>query len=123
MRQASTESVRRWRATYPERYEQEKRAASEKTRLWRLANKVQWLANSREYLRKKRREGDSYGHRYSAFVGWLKQGPCLDCGKQFPPVAMDFDHVRGMKLRNIGIAQTLEQLQVEVAKCELVCAN
>jgi hypothetical protein len=56
-----------------------------------------------------------------------KDKPCLDCGRKFPRVAMDFDHVRGEKKR--GIAQmvngawSIETLLAEIAKCELVCAN
>lgn len=58
---------------------------------------------------------------------WKTENPCVDCGKYFPPVAMDFDHVRG-KTKNISgmvhsgkydLADVLEELKL----CELVCAN
>lgn len=57
----------------------------------------------------------------------LKGHPCADCGGSFPPVVMDFDHVRGEKV--IDVAQafrrlfSLERLLSEVEKCDLVCAN
>jgi len=39
---------------------------------------------------------------------------------------MDFDHVRGNKITEVsallGFA-SLERLQLEIAKCDLVCAN
>lgn len=57
----------------------------------------------------------------------LKQRPCIDCGGKFPDVAMDFDHVRGEKLFNIGQAvhhdMAWQRLLDEVAKCDIVCAN
>jgi len=64
----------------------------------------------------------------SEFHAWLrplKTQPCRDCGGVFPPEAMDFDHVRGVK--NVGIAQMWswgrDKVLAEVAKCDLVCAN
>lgn len=54
----------------------------------------------------------------------LKTGPCKDCNRSFPPEAMDFDHVRGLKFA--GIAQmwgcSKTKLLAELRKCELVCA-
>lgn len=66
--------------------------------------------------------------RRKARVIELKDVPCADCGGRFPPVAMDFDHVRGVKKYHIalmvgqarGSRETFEQ---EIAKCEVVCAN
>lgn len=63
-----------------------------------------------------------------AFHDWidvLKAEPCMDCGDTFPSVVMDFDHVRGQKVA--GISQMWswgrEKVLIELAKCELVCAN
>jgi hypothetical protein len=57
----------------------------------------------------------------------LKSHPCLDCGGNFPPVLMDFDHVRGTKRgiisRLSGGRMAKAKLLEEVAKCEVVCAN
>ncbi len=59
----------------------------------------------------------------------LKIGrPCADCGGTFPPCAMDFDH-RDPKLKSgdvsrlLGSGRPMEIVLLEVAKCELVCAN
>lgn len=61
-----------------------------------------------------------------AFVDGVKARPCADCGKQWPPVAMDLDHVRGDKImdvaRMVGCSYRLELIKVEVEKCEVVCA-
>jgi hypothetical protein len=60
------------------------------------------------------------------FVDEAKKGPCADCGGTFPPVAMDFDHVRGAKARNVsGLvsgAYKIALIELEIAKCDLVCA-
>lgn len=60
-------------------------------------------------------------HRYEA----LKDGPCADCGGCFPPEAMDWDHVRGEKVKGMGAmgAHVGPMLLAELEKCELVCAN
>lgn len=61
---------------------------------------------------------------------WLKAQkarPCHDCGVTFPHYAMDFDHVpeRGPKLFTIAsnLGRSIEVLEAEIAKCDLVCAN
>lgn len=70
-----------------------------------------------------------YGQqRLIAFRAWidgLKARPCTDCGRRFHPVAMDFDHVRGKKLKHISGMWSWERSKVlvELAKCELVCSN
>lgn len=64
--------------------------------------------------------------RLRALVQELKRQPCTDCGERFPPYVMDFDHLRGTKVRSIGRLVTYGHeagLRAELAKCELVCAN
>lgn len=62
-----------------------------------------------------------------ALLAKLKSNPCLDCGKCFPTVCMDFDHARGKKEFTIAAAATngctILRLLKEIEKCELVCAN
>jgi hypothetical protein len=59
-------------------------------------------------------------------VNKAKDVPCADCGAKWPPVAMDFDHVHGIK--EYGIAHLVsgcyreELLLEEMKKCEVVCA-
>lgn len=57
----------------------------------------------------------------------LKSQPCLDCGQEFPPWVMDFDHVRGEKVSDVSSlidnCVAKKRLLAEVAKCDLVCAN
>lgn len=53
--------------------------------------------------------------------------PCTDCGIKYPTCVMQFDHIRGVKLLNIGSAtariRTTTALLEEIGKCEVVCAN
>jgi len=87
-------------------------------------------AYRKEYNRKnKTRKGErdafmkSIGKEY---VDSLKDAPCTDCGHKWPPVAMDFDHVRGEKIRSVsGLVSggyKIKLIEEEIAKCELVCA-
>lgn len=62
-----------------------------------------------------------------AFVDAYKAArPCADCGRFFPPVAVDLDHVRGAKTRAVaGLvsgAYKLDLIRLEIAKCDVVCA-
>jgi hypothetical protein len=51
--------------------------------------------------------------------------PCADCKRGFAPCQMDFDHVRGQKTAGISRLMDADRLtlDLEIAKCELVCAN
>lgn len=64
--------------------------------------------------------------RLSMFREWLntlKSEPCTDCGRVRPPVAMDFDHVRGEKVKGVSQmwSRGRDKVLIELAKCELVC--
>lgn len=53
--------------------------------------------------------------------------PCMDCGIQYPHYVMDFDHVRGEKIKDVTLGAadgwSVDKLMAEVAKCEIVCSN
>jgi hypothetical protein len=62
------------------------------------------------------------------YIDKLKEGPCVDCGQSFPgrPEVMDFDHKDdGTKHFNVSSSRwkRYEEIEAEIAKCELVCAN
>lgn len=53
--------------------------------------------------------------------------PCADCGRHFPPCAMDFDHLEGATkvdtISNLVLhKQSRPLVLAEIEKCELVCA-
>lgn len=85
-------------------------------------------ANCHRLRTQSRRAPSTENGRLQQFRAWttiLKADPCTDCGRSYPAVAMDFDHVRGEKVA--GISQMWcwnhEKVLVELAKCDLVCAN
>lgn len=53
--------------------------------------------------------------------------PCVDCGLRYPHYVMDFDHLPGVEKKfNVGhtaMASSMEQLEAEIGKCEIVCSN
>lgn len=73
-------------------------------------NKLAWRIERRRWLRE------------------LKTGkPCTDCGRSFPPEAMQWDHrPRTVKLGEISSKlrhRTEAVVLAEIAKCDLVCAG
>ena len=62
---------------------------------------------------------------------WLfeqKVGPCQDCGGQFKPWQMDFDHrdpvQKTMEVSAmVGKRMSKDRILTEIAKCDLICAN
>ena len=71
-----------------------------------------------------RNQAKKYQNKVSAFVMEQKSKPCVDCGIKYPYYVMDFDHVKGEKVGNIGsMKSSLLQAKLEIAKCEVVCSN
>lgn len=60
-------------------------------------------------------------------ISAFKRRPCADCGVQYPPYVMQFDHRDpGVKLFNVSAAPgrySTDQVLNEIAKCDVVCAN
>lgn len=61
-----------------------------------------------------------------SLVDYLTSHPCMDCGQSDIRV-LEFDHVRGNKSGNIsrmvGLGYSWSTILVEIAKCEVRCAN
>ena len=59
-------------------------------------------------------------------VNTAKQRPCADCGNQYPPYVMDFDH-RDQSTKSFCIGQNKSRgalsVSNEIAKCDVVCSN
>lgn len=50
---------------------------------------------------------------------------CADCRRKFPPIAMDFDHVRGKNMSISAMACAAYRIGLileEIKLCEIVCA-
>ena len=63
-----------------------------------------------------------------AYVHALKAAPCADCGQTWHPKAMHFHH-RDPAEKNAAVSALISrgaaaaELDAEIAKCELLCAN
>ena len=60
-----------------------------------------------------------------AFVrGTKDMKPCMDCGVAYPYYVMHYDHREpATKKWDLSHAKTITGARVEIAKCDLVCAN
>jgi hypothetical protein len=84
----------------------------------------------REYYRKnkeaaKKRKRRAIEKRLKQ-IRAAKDKPCADCGIKYSYWIMQFDHVRGVKLFNIGQKVWklgIANLMKEILKCDVVCAN
>ena len=77
----------------------------------------------KEYHREKDRKRYDRGN---VIIQAAKDKPCKDCGKQYHFSLMDFDHLPGTE-KDFSISscigrKSLEKLQEEIGKCEVVCA-
>ena len=88
--------------------------------IWYARNKQLQVSRVR-VSRVKRRD------RLAEWINQFKRKPCADCGGDFPPYLMDFDHVNGDKLDDIcGMRMrtvSRDAIRAEIEKCEVVCAN
>jgi hypothetical protein len=61
-----------------------------------------------------------------AIVNELKARPCMDCGIQYPPYVMEFDHLDySTKIDAVSrlLMHSLPKVLAEIEKCEIVCSN
>ena len=91
-----------------------------------LSSAVRSANYFRDNPEKYRANQKRYNQKKQAFIEALKDVPCADCGIKYPPVCMDFDHLPQYE-KKFTISRsthiTVEALLLEVAKCEVVCAN
>lgn len=71
--------------------------------------------------------GMKYKDRNRKYVlEYLKTHPCVDCGFT-NPICLEFDHITTNKRQSVSnlIARrvSIETLQIEIDKCEVVCSN
>lgn len=81
-----------------------------------------YQANRRYYIDKARKRTNTIRKQ----VDVLKDVPCADCGRRFPPCAMDFDHRDGeekiIEVSSLSKRGSKKRLMDEIAKCDVVCA-
>ena len=84
--------------------------------------RAQDAANYLKYREERRGYAAATRARANAWRAAAKASGCVDCGIKDVRV-LDFDHVRGHKLANIGALRNIARLEAEAAKCEVRCAN
>lgn len=98
----------------------------------RIENPAHQIARNREYRknnREKVRASERSRHAdMRRKLDLLKMGrPCYDCGGDFPPVCLSWDHIPGKeKFFTIGSqmkSHCLDAVIDEINKCQLVCFN
>lgn len=60
------------------------------------------------------------------FILALRDRPCLDCGRRYPPFIMQFDHREPAAKRFLVCQSWLKSeatILAEAAKCDIVCSN
>ena len=87
------------------------------------AAKAEW------YQKNKAKQAARNKHSSRSMAKFLqeeKSKPCSDCGITYPYYVMQFDHTGTDKVMNIeklSHEAGIETVKMEIAKCELVCAN
>lgn len=89
--------------------------------------KAYYLRHRDHFIAKAKINRDRRYPELLEYVRAKKNVPCVDCGGIFPPICMDFDHVKGDKIIHISGAVArgwaIKRIQAEIDKCEVVCAN
>lgn len=76
--------------------------------------------------KKQAKQAERRARVYAHITEYLTHHPCVDCGEP-DPIVLEFDHVRGAKLFNLGDAVRLgygiARIDEEINKCDVRCAN
>lgn len=99
-------------------------------RRWYLKNKldIQHARRDRAGILAQQRREHKAG-KYNAVCEYKDRHRCVDCNQSFPAPVMEFDHIssRGPKVGSVAemlaAAASWDQIEEEIAKCDLVCAN
>jgi hypothetical protein len=89
-------------------------------------NRAWYQKNKAKHKTDVRRNAERYKARFDSLVRLYKSTGCADCGEVYPPYVMDFDHLEDTeKVSNVAsmAGWSLEKVEAEIAKCEVVCAN
>lgn len=104
------------------------RRKEEKERFARRRKEGSEVRKREYYARHKEKIAARVKARHAEAREWmneLKRRPCMDCGRVFPPCAMDFDHQPETakkfvpsRLKSVSKKLAMEEL----SKCDVVCA-
>lgn len=88
----------------------------------RRSTPEEWAPGTSPYIERKR----THWRASAAMLNGLRDVPCADCGRPFPPCVMQFDH-RDPATKKYLVTRMLtrahDTILAEVAKCDIVCTN
>jgi hypothetical protein len=82
----------------------------------------EWTPGRSRYIETRRKRW----RRNAKLLNDLRDVPCMDCGRRYPPCVMQFDHRDGAAKRFMVsrmIHRSPKLILEEIAKCDIVCAN
>ena len=94
----------------------------------RLVSQQHYVSNKRAYLERNQRNNPLQREANRVFVTqFLREHPCVKCGNS-DPVVLEFNHLHpATKTANIcdmiHFRVSRARIQLEIAKCEVLCAN
>ena len=91
-------------------------------------NTTWYKKNKKRHIQNVVKNNTRYRQELKDFTNEKKSVPCKDCGRTFPPEAMDFDHLNAsLKIGNVAKmvanAVPLQKVKEEIEKCDVVCAT
>lgn len=100
--------------------------ANRETRLAYLKEYRKQNPDTRQYADRKATYDAVYARNRAYVIEIKETGECADCGLSYPYFCMDFDHVRGTKIKSISQLVSgrvsIQSIDYEISKCDLVCA-
>jgi hypothetical protein len=89
--------------------------------------KTHYSANRQTYIWKGNEAKQRlFARNLRRLIGYLFAHPCVDCGET-DPLVLEFDHRdpddKQMNVNELASRVAWEQVEVEVAKCDVRCAN
>lgn len=89
-------------------------------KLWYQKNKKKVKLKAHKFKNFARKRNKKFINEY------LRSHPCIDC-KEKNIIVLEFDHVKGIKYKEISIliyrAVSIKTLEKEIEKCEVRCSN
>lgn len=96
---------------------------------WRLRNPDKYCNYQKKFRERNKSLTAKYNRKYylqrREELNRLKCRPCQDCGIQYNPWVMQFDH-RDPAQKKYALSQvniSYKHFKTEIAKCDIVCAN
>lgn len=101
---------------------------TEYMRVWRSTHKESIARTNKKWSEAHKDRKNGYRKtEYDGRQAWLnerKSKPCMDCGHQYPPYVMQFDHRDPATKRDqVRSSHMIPWMIEEIKRCDLVCAN